>query len=117
MAALNLVLPPLIDQMRLEGTLTAERRREFAAYAAQAGRICCRDRQFASGMALMRLGFELDRRAADRAIYSWPSWILRTAFGPAFVERLSVARRFLKRSGRNSPTGPGIRKDLPVCAE
>ncbi|AMV16766.1 glycosyltransferase family 2 protein [Planctomyces sp. SH-PL14] len=117
LAALIAFLPGLIEQMQAQGALTADRRSEFAAYAARAGRQCCRGKQFEAGLQLLNLAFRLDRRAATQAAYTAGSRLLLAALGPGPVEHLAALRQALSVNGlkRIAPGPP--QQGSAACAE
>ena len=94
-AAVLEFLPEIVSTIASRGELTTDRRREFAAYMAKAGRLCLRYGQKSAGLELLAHAAALDGHAADRAAYGSAARAIKRAFGSLAVERLSHLRRML----------------------
>jgi len=94
-AALLEFLPEIVSTIASRGELTLDRRREFAAYMARAGRLCLRYGQKSAGLELLAHAEALDSNAADRAAYGTAARVVKQAFGSMAVERFSHLRRVL----------------------
>jgi glycosyltransferase involved in cell wall biosynthesis len=85
-------LPEIITELTALNEFGACRKAETAAYAARVGRMALRGGHRAAGLALIRLGEEVDSKAAGRA-WSPQMRYLKRLLGASVVERVSSLRR------------------------
>ena len=95
LATLVEFFPSFVNSLKSRQTLTTDRRRACAGYAASIGRQCIRLNQTEAGEQLLEFAFDLDRAGAEQIAYGKVTRWLRRIVGSRTLEKLTLMRRGL----------------------